>query len=122
MKKQEIKTVNIRMTTHNCQQPNVKKQSKQIARTRTQSQIWRSFGGLSAGRGKGENERKGTGNKKHNQLVQNRQGEVKNSIGNREAKELICTTHGHELKQGMLEGRRAAGQRGNKGEKNWGKL
>ena len=29
--------------------------------------------------------------------VQNRQGEVKNSIGNVEAKELICTTHRHEL-------------------------
>ena len=30
--------------------------------------------------------------------AQNRQGEVKNSIGNGEAKELICTTHGHELR------------------------
>ena len=25
-------------------------------------------------------------------------GEIKNSIGNVEAKELICITHGHELK------------------------
>ena len=25
---------------------------------------------------------------------------VKNSIGNRKAKELICTTHGHELSEG----------------------
>ena len=41
---------------------------------------------------------KGTGNKKHNWQVQNRQGEVKNSIGNKEAKELICTTRGHELR------------------------
>ena len=32
--------------------------------------------------------------------VQNRQGEVKNSIGNVEAKELICATHGHELRGG----------------------
>ena len=58
---------------------------------------------------------KGTGNKKHNQLVQNRQGEVKNSIGNREAKELISTIHGHELRWGLLEGRgvpRRGGQRG----------
>ena len=30
--------------------------------------------------------------------LQNRQGEVKNSMGNGEAKELICTTHGHELR------------------------
>ena len=46
----------------------------------------------------GEKERKGTGNKKHKWQVQNRQGEVKNSIGNGEAKELICMTHGHELR------------------------
>ena len=26
-------------------------------------------------------------------------GEVKNSIGNGETKELICTTHGHELRE-----------------------
>ena len=33
-------------------------------------------------------------------------GEVKNSIGNVGDKELICTTHGHELRWGgMLEGR-----------------
>ena len=29
---------------------------------------------------------------------------VKNSIGNEEAKEFICMTHGHELRRGMLEG------------------
>ena len=38
-----------------------------------------------------------TGNKKHNWQAQNRQGEVKNIIGNGEAKVLICTTHGHKL-------------------------
>ena len=27
-------------------------------------------------------------------------GQVKKGIGNREAKELICTTHGHELRWG----------------------
>ena len=31
-------------------------------------------------------------------------GEVKNDIGNREVKELICTTHGHELRWEMLDG------------------
>ena len=30
----------------------------------------------------------------------NRQGEVKNSTGNGEAKELICMTHGHEIRWG----------------------
>ena len=29
-------------------------------------------------------------------------GEVKNSIGNGEAKELICRTHGHELRVGVM--------------------
>ena len=32
--------------------------------------------------------------------VQNRQGEVTNSTGNGEAKELTCMTHGHELSGG----------------------
>ena len=50
-----------------------------------------------AGKGRRKNGRKGTGNKKHKWQVENKQGEVKNSIGNGEAKELICTTHGHEL-------------------------
>ena len=47
---------------------------------------------------------------------QNRQGEVKNSIGNVEAKELICTMHGHELRGGNVGGRWGTGQRGIKGE------
>ena len=40
---------------------------------------------------------------------------VKNSMGNGEAKELLCTTYGHELSGvGMRVG---TGQRGIKGEK-----
>ena len=41
---------------------------------------------------------------------------VKNSIGNGEAKELVCTTHGHELRGRMLIGG-GAGRRGIKGRK-----
>ena len=41
---------------------------------------------------------------------------VKNSIGNREAKGLICTTHGHEG-GGNAEGWQGYGWRGDKGEK-----
>ena len=50
----------------------------------------------------------------------NRQGEVKNNMGNREAKELICTTHGHELRGVGNAGRwrGATGQRGIKRKKN----
>ena len=50
-------------------------------------------------------------------MVGRKQGEVKNSIGNVEAKELICKTHGHELKWGNVDGRGCAGWRGIKGEK-----
>ena len=48
--------------------------------------------------------------------MENRQGEVKNSIGNVEAKELICMTHRRELKGGSAGGRGCAGPRGIKGE------
>ena len=68
------------------------------------------------GGGGGEWGREGTGNKKHNWQVQNRQWEVKNSIGNVEAKELICMTHGHELRRGECGWEGCAGQRGIKGE------
>ena len=73
-------------------------QTKQTTRTGTESQKWISHGGLPAGRGRGENGGKGTGNKKYNWQVQNRQEEVKDSIGNGETKELIRTIHGHKLR------------------------
>ena len=47
-------------------------------------------------------------------------GEVKNSIGNGEAKELICMTHGHELRLENDGGWYRT--EGNKGEKNMGQL
>ena len=59
---------------------------------------------------------KGTGNKKHKWQVQNRQMEIKNRMGNGEAKELICTTLGHELRWGN-DGEQVTRWRGNKGEK-----
>ena len=66
-----------------------------------------------AGRGKRVNGEKGTGNKKHKPSVQNRQGDVKNSVGNGEAKELIYMTHGHEVRWwGMLEGGGVQDRRG----------
>ena len=43
-----------------------------------------------------ENGGKGTGNKKHEQYIQNRQRDIKNSMGNGEAK-LICMTGEHKL-------------------------
>ena len=44
-------------------------------------------------------------------------GEVKNNMGNGEAKQLICMTHGHELKWGNVGGRGCAGWSGVKGWK-----
>ena len=53
------------------------------------------------------------------QGIQNRQGEVKNNTGNGESKELICMTHGRELRWGN-DGRRAGiWWRGIKGRKKW---
>ena len=70
----------------------------------------------------GENGEKGTGNKKHNWEAQNRQREVKNSIGNGEAKELICTTYVHELSGGIAGGREWSGRKGIKERKKMGQL
>ena len=47
-------------------------------------------------------------------------GEVKNSIGNVEAKELICMTHGHELVGGMLGGMGVPGRGIERREKRMG--
>ena len=63
---------------------------------------WEGGGGRTRG--------KGSGNKKHKWQVQRRQGEVKNSIRNVEAKELICTTNGHELRQENAGGRGMQGR------------
>ena len=49
------------------------------------------------GSGQWENGVKGTGNKKHKLYVQNREREGK-IVWETETKELICMTHGHELR------------------------
>ena len=89
-----------------------------MTRTGTESQKWRSQGGLSVGEWEGERGGKGTGNKQHKWWVENRKQEIKNSTGNGEAKELICITHGHELRWGNDGGRDVTGQRGINGRKN----
>ena len=64
-----------------------------------------------------------TGNKKQNRQAQNRQGEVKNSIGNEKGKEFIYATNGHEVSGGG-ECWRVAGRReeGDKGDNKLGQL
>ena len=55
-KKKKIKTMNSKMMTNNYQQLTLKKtKTKQTTRTGTESQKWRSHGGLSMGRGREEN-------------------------------------------------------------------
>ena len=92
------------------------KQTKQTIRTRTEPQKWRSPGGLSAGEWVGERGRK-VQSKQHKWQVENRQGEVNNSIANVEAKELICMTHRHELKWGECEWEMVCRAEGDKGRK-----
>ena len=55
-------TTNSQLSTTEFKKPK-QKQTTQTTRTGTESQKWRSHGGLSPGRG--ENKGKGTGNKKH---------------------------------------------------------
>ena len=43
-------------------------------------------------------------------------------MGNGEAKELICTTHGRELRWGNDGEREGTGRKGNKGEREMGQL
>ena len=56
------------------------------------------------GSGRRREQGKGTENKYHKWWVEDRQGEGKNSIGNVEAKELTCKTHGHEPRWGNAGG------------------
>ena len=57
--------------------------------------IWRVL----SWEGEGRKEGKGTGIVKY-KVGKNRQWVVKNSVGSGEAKELLCMTHGHELREG----------------------
>ena len=60
--------MNIKMTPNSqlsTSEPKKQKETKETSRTGTESQKWKSHGGLSMGNGSRENEGKGTGNKKH---------------------------------------------------------
>ena len=63
---------------------------------------------------------KGTGNKQHKWWVESRQGELKNTVGNVEAEELICTTHQHELNGVGCGQEECEGQKGIKGRRKSG--
>ena len=57
--------MNIKMAIDSQLPTTESKKTKQTSRTGTESQIWRSFGGLSVGRGKEENGGKDAGIKKY---------------------------------------------------------
>ena len=78
----------------------MKTKTKQIIEQKQNQRNGDHVEGFQWGGGEEEQGGKGTGNKKHNWWVQKRQEEVQNIIGNGEAKELVCTTHGHELRVG----------------------
>ena len=65
----------------------------------------------------GRIEGKGTGNKKYKWKAKYRQRETLRIVWEM-AKELKCTTHGHELRWGNAGGRGCAGRRGRKGRIN----
>ena len=91
-----IKTVNFKMAM-NSQLLTIdsRKQTEQTNRTETESQIWRSFGGLSVGRG--EEEKREMVKRLRRIISRNKiDGDVKNCIRNGKAKELTCMTHQHE--------------------------
>ena len=89
-----IKNMNNKMTTNSqLSTTEPKKQTNKLSRQVEQEQNHRSGDHMEGYQWGGrENRGKGTGNKKHKQQVQNRQAAVKNSIGNAEAKKLVCMT------------------------------
>ena len=66
-KKKMIKTMNIKKAANSelSKTESTNKLTKQTTRTGTESQLWTPFGGLSAGRAKGENKGKYVGIKKY---------------------------------------------------------
>ena len=103
-----IKNMNSKMKTNSQLSTTEPKSKNKLSKQLEQEQNHRN-GELSAGKRRRENGGKCSGNKKHKWQVENRHRKVKNSMGNREAKELICMTHGHELKWGNAGGKGVQG-------------
>ena len=105
-KKNKTNNMNGKMTTNSklsTTEPKKNKNKSKLSKYVEQKQISRNRDHMEGYQQEGRG--KGTGNKQHKLQVENRQKGVKNSMGNGEAKELICMTHGHELRGGgMLVG------------------
>ena len=100
-------TTNAQLSTTKPKNKNKNNLSKQLE----QEQNHRNRDRMEGYQWGGGNRGRGTGNKQHKWQVQNRQGNVKNSIRNVEAKKLTCMIHGHELSgMGMQVGRGVQGR------------
>ena len=104
-----------RQCTHNYQQLNTNKLSKQ-AEQKQNHRYGDHLEGYQLEEGRWRMREKVQELSSTNWQVQNRQKDVKNSIGNREVKELICMTHGHEIRGGIAGGNWSTGQRGHRGK------
>ena len=91
-----ITNMNSKMTTNSrlstTEPKKMKTKTKQTTRTGAESQNGDHMEGYQWGGGGERMGGIGTVNKKHNQQEQNRQWDVKNTMGNGEAKELVCMT------------------------------
>ena len=92
-----IKNMNSKMTA-NCQLPTTEPKKQKQKQKQISKQLEQKLNHREDYHPGGENGGKSRGNKKHKWQLQNSEGEVQNSMGNGEAKELICAIHGHELR------------------------
>ena len=83
-------TTNTQLSTT---EPNPPQKKEQISKQLEQEQNHRNGDHMEDYQWGGEREGKGTENKQHKWQVENRQGEVKNSTGNEDTKELICSLY-----------------------------
>ena len=93
-----------------------KKQTKQTAEEKQNRRNGGHFKGYQLGGGRWRMWEKLQGLRSTNWQVQNRQGDDKNCMGNGEAKELVCMTHGHDLR-GEIAGGNGVQGGGSKGGK-----
>ena len=115
-----IKNMNSKMTTNSqISTTEPKKHKQKLSKQLEQEQNHINGDHMEDYHREGERQSGGKGkrNKKHNWQVQNRQEDVKNSIGNGEAKKLTRTTHGHEISGSIARGKGDIGQKGAKGKK-----
>ena len=108
--------------THNSQQLNLKKQKRTKLE---QTQIHRNGEHREGYQQGGQRQRIGKkvqGIRSINGRYKTDRGRLRIVMGNGEAKELICTTHGHELRWGMTVGGGEYRAQGNKREEKKGQL